>query len=106
MDLARLMEICKAYNKLGWAVQDQLHDVLENKNYDDQNRNALELIKDFLNDASDVCEDASTEVSGIIDFLQSDEENDPFDTVRDRARDDRDIHGLGSERYDHSKDFE
>jgi hypothetical protein len=43
MDLEQLMRFARAYNKLGWAIQEQLDDIA-NGDYDDINPNALQEI--------------------------------------------------------------
>lgn len=45
MEMYNLIQICKAYDKLGWAVQSQVDDVLDGS-VDDCNGNALEMIRD------------------------------------------------------------
>lgn len=55
MELHQLLFLCKLYDSLGWAVQDQLHSVIEGEDLEDQNPNALELIEDFLQKVINLC---------------------------------------------------
>ena len=48
MDTYTLIELCKAYAGLGWAVQAQLNDVLDGADLNDLNGNALKMIEGFL----------------------------------------------------------
>lgn len=50
MELSDLIEICRSWNRMGWAVQSQLESVLDGSPLEDQNPNALEMILDFLRD--------------------------------------------------------
>ena len=50
MDLSELISLCTLYNNLGWAVQEQLDSVMQGEDLNDQNNNALEMIRDFLGD--------------------------------------------------------
>ena len=66
-DLMDLMDFARAYARLGWAVQEQLHDLIEDPDTEDLNPNAVrrmlelphgeiqELAQDWLkhNDADD-----------------------------------------------------
>lgn len=60
MDISSVLEICKAYNKLGWAMQDQLNDIAESggelENLIEEgklNPNALYYINEFLQKVED-----------------------------------------------------
>jgi hypothetical protein len=56
-------------NKHGWAVAEQFEDTWYNKNFEEQNHNALTYIKDTINDLlnSDIF---SEEVeSELVDYL-------------------------------------
>ena len=46
MTLPRILAICKAYDKLGWAVVEQLDDVMAN-NVEQCNFDALKLLLSF-----------------------------------------------------------
>lgn len=48
-----LIELCKAYSKLGWAVQEQLEDALSSSDLSELNSNALRMIVQFLRKAED-----------------------------------------------------
>lgn len=48
MDIDELLEICRQYHNLGWAVIEQLHDVRDGEDVSKQNENAIEMIKDFV----------------------------------------------------------
>lgn len=53
MDINTLIELCKAYTSLGWAVQEQLSDVLDGADLNDLNGSALKMIAAFLRKAED-----------------------------------------------------
>lgn len=53
MDIQTLIELCKAYSKLGWAVQEQLEDALSSSDLSELNSNALRMIVEFLRKAED-----------------------------------------------------
>ena len=58
-----LLDICKAYARLGWAVQEQLDDCLQDSSpsgLDDLNDNALDMIRGFLDTVEElgICEEA------------------------------------------------
>ncbi len=48
MQRTDMLEICRAWHKLGWAVQEQLTAVLDGRPIGDQNLNAMEMVVDFL----------------------------------------------------------
>ena len=49
MTLTQLLKLAKAYDKLGWAVQEQLESLNANGEVTTQNPNALRMIdRDFL----------------------------------------------------------
>jgi hypothetical protein len=48
LDLLDLMEICKEYNQMGWAVVEQLETYLETGSLEGLNPNAVEYFQDFL----------------------------------------------------------
>lgn len=70
MDIQTLIELCKAYSKLGWAVQEQLSDVLDDTDLSRLNGNALKMIAAFLRKAegADV-EDAGDFADQIEEYL-------------------------------------
>jgi hypothetical protein len=45
MDLEEILRICAEYNKLGWAVQEQLDDLLNGET--EQNPNAVKMMAKF-----------------------------------------------------------
>lgn len=47
MELNELMRFARAYNKLGWAIHQQVDDIVQG-NYDDLNPNALADINQHL----------------------------------------------------------
>lgn len=57
MELDQLMRFARAYNKLGWAVQEQLDDVIDG-NHNDLNPNALEEIDNKLRGFDDDLDEA------------------------------------------------
>ena len=60
MDLSDLIEICRSWNRLGWAVQSQLESVLDGSLVDDQDPNAMDMVLDFLRDVDRIvawCDD-------------------------------------------------
>lgn len=72
MDLATLLELCKAYEELGTTVQRQLIKVtVYGEPLEDMNGNALALAKDFLKLAArhDVA-DAAQEAELIEEHLR------------------------------------
>lgn len=48
MDIETFLDLAKRFNDLGWAVQDQLVDLDNGADPEEQNPNALKLIKEFL----------------------------------------------------------
>jgi hypothetical protein len=48
MQLQDLVDLCTAYDRLGWAVQDQLNKVLAQCPLGDLNPNAVGLLQDWL----------------------------------------------------------
>jgi hypothetical protein len=53
MEVYDAIQIAKAYDKLGWAVADQLDTVLDGTGGPDNlNPNALDLIEEFLDDCA------------------------------------------------------
>jgi hypothetical protein len=78
MTLTRLLSICDAYDKLGWSIQSQLGDVVQ-QNEDKCNARALELITKFLhvvkkhadiNGDDELREDAETYLANIASELE------------------------------------
>jgi hypothetical protein len=59
MDSHEFIQLAEAYSNLGWAVQDQLKDVLEGGSLEDQNPNALKMALSFAQQAHQ---------SGVHDF--------------------------------------
>lgn len=69
MELYELMKFARAYNKLGWAIQEQLDDIVNDVN-DDINPNALAEIDQRLrgfNDELDAAIDAALETATATD---------------------------------------
>jgi hypothetical protein len=58
MNVVQLVMVAKGFVRLGWAVQEQVEKVLEGQ-AEDCNPNALEMIRDWLEDAR--CEAESDE---------------------------------------------
>ena len=52
VELDTLVKLCSAYQRLGWAVQKQLDDILAGEDADKQNPNAVKLIRVWLRMAS------------------------------------------------------
>lgn len=52
IELYDVIQICKAYNDLGWAIQEQLDDVLDGRG-EEANPNALDYILRFLDKVQD-----------------------------------------------------
>lgn len=52
MELDELMKFARAYSKLGWAIQEQLDDIV-NSNLDDINPNALTEIDERMRGFND-----------------------------------------------------
>lgn len=66
MELDELMRFARAYSRLGWAIQEQLDDIV-NGNLDDINPNALEELdsrirgfNDDLDEALDLAMETAT----------------------------------------------
>jgi hypothetical protein len=71
MTLADLLHICERYNKLGWAVQDQLTKLVNrNAAPAELNSNALSMIVDFLEDALNATEPGESN-DELIDDINS-----------------------------------
>jgi len=66
VDISDAIEIGKAYVRMGWAVQEQLEDVLDQGPDAEINANCLDYFDEFLR----TCEDAGVDVDdarGMID---------------------------------------
>ena len=48
MDLTDLIEICRAWDRMGWAVQSQIEAVADGAPIEDQNPAAMEMAVDWL----------------------------------------------------------
>lgn len=77
MTLYKLMYLLKEYNGLGWAVQEQLDDVIDGK-IKDCNPNAVRMIKEFFATVAAECdgtlgEEASEMVEEINAFKEIEE---------------------------------
>lgn len=48
MNMETFLELAKMYNDLGWAVQEQLHELDNGVDAEDMNPNALGMIANFL----------------------------------------------------------
>lgn len=57
MELDELMKFARAYNKLGWSIQEQLDDIV-NGDCDDINPNALEEIDNRMRGFNDDLDEA------------------------------------------------
>ncbi len=62
MNIHELIELCRMYNDMGRAVQEQLERVLDNESLDDLNPNALLIIRSFFRE----CE--LDDVGGGLEF--------------------------------------
>lgn len=70
MTLNQFIRIAKAYNALGWSIQEQLNGIVnQTQSLEDQNTNALEAITDFLENLSPMIEDADDFADRIKGFL-------------------------------------
>lgn len=67
MQLTRLVDICDAYARLGGAVQEQLGNILDGEDFEDQNFNALKLIREFFAVAHNVGVEDPTELAKRLD---------------------------------------
>ena len=75
MLLEDLMDIVENHNSLGWSVQEQLQSVFAAWSHDcldevieEQNTNALRMIRDWLRSANRSLEgDSANEIAGAID---------------------------------------
>jgi hypothetical protein len=74
MSLETLLDMCKAYSELGWAVQQQLHAVADGEDMEEQNGNAVKMIRSFLSKAASVgVDDADVYVDSVDAYLQGGE---------------------------------
>ncbi len=70
IDIGELLDLCERYRDMGWAVQEQLAAVIEGEPIDEQNSNALEMIRKFLRKCDDAgVSDALEIADGIHDHL-------------------------------------
>ena len=53
MELSDLIEICKAWDRMGWAVQSQAEAVVGGQPLEEQNPNALAMVQEWLKDVQD-----------------------------------------------------
>ncbi len=77
MNMKTLVEICKKYNNLGAAVQEQLDDAMNNR-FDQCNPNAIKIVDGFLDDVGRLIESesrADVELVQSLLELQSDIED-------------------------------
>lgn len=58
MRIDELMDILVDFGRLGWAVQEQLQDIIDGEDIEDQNINTLKMIKGFL----ETCQEYGAEV--------------------------------------------
>ena len=55
MTLHDFLSVCKDYNNLGWAIQEQLHAVVEDEeSVHDQNSEAMRRVISFLKQAAEL----------------------------------------------------
>ncbi len=74
MSIEELLELCQRYNDLGWAVQEQLASVVDGEALEEQNLNALEMIRKFLRKCDDAgIAGALVIADGIKDHLEKQE---------------------------------
>lgn len=60
MELSDLIEICRQWDRLGWAVQEQLDSVAGGQPVAEQNPSAMEMVADFLREVDRIvawCDD-------------------------------------------------
>lgn len=81
MTLERIIALCKAYDRLGTSVQEQLSDILDGR-IDDCNPNAVKLCRVWLCEAKE-----HADVNGD-DELREDVET-ALDDIDDRMKEDR-----------------
>lgn len=81
MNLQTLIRLCKEWNALGWSVQEQCEDFLQD-GPDGLNSNALKLIERWLysvkraadhalDDANEALDALSEEVADLLDLIAS-----------------------------------
>jgi len=63
-----IIQICRAWDRMGSAVQDQLEDVLDGRG-DDINSNALPLMQDFLETVNDHNVMADSELQTVYQMM-------------------------------------
>lgn len=63
MTIERFIKLAKRYNELGWAIQNQLDQVLGNAELGTLNDNALMVIADFLDEAGDELNDEAASIA-------------------------------------------
>ena len=66
MQLDDLMELCRQFSNLGWAVQSQLRDVVAGDDLDEQNPNALKMCASFLREAAALGVEGASDVADDI----------------------------------------
>lgn len=60
MTFEQVIEICKSYKDLGWAVQEQLDSILDDMStLNEQNPNALEKISEFFDEIANIRDEES-----------------------------------------------
>ena len=67
MTLDDFLYLAKQYVDLGWSVQQQLQDVMDGDALDEQNPNALDLIRRFLVTADGVGIEDEVDLRGQIE---------------------------------------
>lgn len=81
MNVEEFIELAQKYSDMGWAVQEQFRDVLDTGPSDDQNPNALEMIRDFLRDNATNLEDAQDWIDELTHYLEGGDDDDFFGGV-------------------------
>lgn len=57
MTLAELIRLCKAYNQLGWAIQEQLDQLMQDRtSVNELNSAAVDFIVEWLGEVHDVAD--------------------------------------------------
>lgn len=67
MDSWYLLEFARSYTELGRAVQDQLHDIMDNADNGDVNPNAVDLMEEKLSGFNEEIDDALTAYRDYMD---------------------------------------
>lgn len=75
MDLTEFLFLAEEYSKLGGAVQEQLVAIEQGEPKEDQNANALDMVRCFLNQAADLVDGAGDLAEELNEYLDENDFN-------------------------------